>query len=85
MFFETTGVRIGAIELNNSDHLGQVSVGSNYLVNQNVAAKKTQGFGQQHADMTRRYDMIHLVLDDDVIDGVAEKTGRAQYGDGGGC
>lgn len=74
MFFESTSVTIGAIKLNNTDHLANVSAGSNYMVNRNVKAKKTQGFGQQLADSVLRFDTIQAVLDADIIDGTSSKT-----------
>ncbi|MFB6366772.1 hypothetical protein ACFCP7_22435 [Paenibacillus elgii] len=74
MFFESTSVTIGVIKLNNTDHMASVSAGSNYMVNRNVKAKKTQGFGQQLADSVFRFDTISMVLDGDIIDTESCKT-----------
>ncbi|WP_163859066.1 hypothetical protein [Paenibacillus elgii] len=74
MFFESTSVTIGAIKLNNADHLANVAAGSNYMVNRNVKAKKTQGFGQQFADSVLRFDTIQMVLDADIMDTASSKT-----------
>lgn len=76
MFFESTCINIGKIKLNNVDHLGYASLGSNYIVNRNVNAKKTQGFGQQLADSTLRIDLVHMVLDEDFNDRMAVKMNR---------
>lgn len=76
MFFESTSVNIGDIKINNADHLATVSFGSNYLVNRAAKAKKTQGFGQQHADSVIRYDGLYFVLDEDILDKAAVKINR---------
>jgi hypothetical protein len=56
------------MKLNNVDHLSSISFSSNVKKNRNVAAKKTQGFGQQLADGTIRAFTISGVADDDIQD-----------------
>ena len=73
MFFKSTRVSIGSVKVNNLDQLSSVSYGSNFKLNRNVSAKKTQGFGQQHGDSTFRSDVFHMVLDEDMLDMMTAK------------
>ena len=61
-------IRIGSMTLNNSDHGSTVSFGTTKLINRNVKAKKTQGFGQQFSDFTMRFSPIQMVIDDEMSD-----------------
>lgn len=83
MYFKPTQVNIGSMEINNTDHLGSVSFGSAYKVNRNVAAKKNQGFGQQHADFCFRYATVCMLLDDDQSDSFTLKTNKKSTHSGG--
>ncbi|WP_274365280.1 hypothetical protein [Paenibacillus thermotolerans] len=74
--FEQTSVNIGIMKLNNVDQLSNVSIGQNQKINRNVYAKKTQGFGQQHADRAIRVGTIHMTLDEDVMDKFTVKNDR---------
>lgn len=68
MFFLPSNINIKNMKLNNVDHLGSVSFGSNVKKNRNVSAKKNQGFGQQLADGTIRVFTNANVVDDDIED-----------------
>lgn len=61
-------IHIGSMKLNNTDHSSTVSFGTTKLINRNVKAKKTQGFGQQLSDFTLRFCPIQMVIDDDMSD-----------------
>ena len=74
MFFLPTKVTIGAIKLNNIDHLSSISFSSTIKKNRNVSAKKNQGFGQQMADNTLRVFSKSSVIDNDMIDNYTEKS-----------
>ena len=74
MFFLPTKVNIGAIKLNNIDHLSSVSFSSTIKKNRNVSAKKNQGFGQQMADNTLRVYSKSSVIDNDIEDSYTEKS-----------
>jgi hypothetical protein len=76
MFFEPSSVNIGTLKVNNVDHGGNISFGQSLKMNRNVSAKKSQGFGQQHADSVIRFDTIQLLLDEDVLDRTAMKMNR---------
>ncbi|WP_276354419.1 hypothetical protein [Cohnella caldifontis] len=69
-------INLGNVKLNNVDHLSSVSVGKACKINRNVAAKKNQGFGQQHADGVRRVLNVHWTLDDEAIDAISIKVTR---------
>lgn len=68
MFFKPIQVNIGSLKVNNADHLGTISFGNTQKIGRSVKGKKTQGFGQQHADFVVRGFNDHYVLDDDLID-----------------
>lgn len=68
MFFIPTKVNIGGIKINSPDHLSAVSFGQNFIVGENVAAKKNQGYGQQMADLTIVAIPILITIDNDQID-----------------
>lgn len=72
--FIPVSVNIGGLEINNTDHLGSVSFGTNVKVGRNVSAKKNQGFGQQHADASPRFFTVQMVLDDDKLDSFSQKN-----------
>jgi hypothetical protein len=74
MFFLPTKVNIGAVKLNNIDHLSSISFSSNIKKNRNVSAKKNQGFGQQMADNTLRVYSKSSVIDNDIKDFHKEKS-----------
>jgi len=66
-------VNIGGLEVNDTDHLSNISFGANIKVGRNVSAKKNQGFGQQHADGSPRYFTVQMVLDEDSLDSFSQK------------
>ncbi|MCQ6280393.1 hypothetical protein [Bacillus sp. EB600] len=68
MFFIPAKVNIGGIKINSPDHLSSVSFGQNFIIGENVAGKKNQGFGQQMADFTMVAVPIQITLDNDLID-----------------
>jgi hypothetical protein len=68
LFFIPTKVNIGGIKINSPDHLSSVSLGQNFIVGENVAAKKNQGYGQQMADLTIVAVPILITIDNDQID-----------------
>jgi hypothetical protein len=68
LFFIPTKVNIGGIKINSPDHLGSVSFGQNFIVNENVAGKKNQAYGQQMADLTIVAVPILITIDNDEID-----------------
>jgi len=68
-------INIGAMKLNNADHGGIVSLGSTEQTNRQVAAKKTQGFGQQFGDRVWRVATVQWVRDDEASDSCSMKTG----------
>jgi hypothetical protein len=68
MFFKPADIKIGGLKVNSVDHLGSISFGSTEKIGRNVAAKKSQGFGQQLSDFTFRAINIHYVLDEDTLD-----------------
>jgi hypothetical protein len=74
MFFLPTKVNIGAVKLNNIDHLSSISFSSTIKKNRNVSAKKNQGFGQQIADNTLRVYSQGSVIDNDIVDSYTEKS-----------
>jgi hypothetical protein len=76
MLFEPSSVNIGFLKVNNVDHGGNISFGQSFKHNRNIAAKKSQGFGQQLADSVIRFDTIQLLLDEDVLDNAAMKINR---------
>ncbi len=76
MNFLPTNITIKGIKLNNVDHLSSVSFSSTIKTNRNVCAKKSQGFGQQLADLTLRSHTIHSTNDNDLYDVYSEKNNR---------
>jgi hypothetical protein len=68
LFFIPTKVNIGGIKINSPDHLSSVSLGQNFIVGENVAGKKNQGYGQQMADLTTVAVPILITIDNDQID-----------------
>ncbi|MBS4213915.1 MULTISPECIES: hypothetical protein [Neobacillus] len=76
MFFKPINVTIDDFKVNNLDHLSSISFGTTVKVGRNVCAKKTQGYGQQHADYCVRTFNSHYVLDDDVIDQFSAKFNK---------
>lgn len=74
MFFKPINLTIADFKVNNQDHMSSISFGTTVKVGRNVSAKKTQGFGQQHADFCVRPFNSHYVLDDDAVDQYAVKS-----------
>lgn len=68
LFFIPTKVNIGGIKINSPDHLSTVSLGQNFMINENVVGKKNQAFGQQMADLTIVAVPILITIDNDEID-----------------
>jgi hypothetical protein len=69
-------IRLGVVKLNNIEHMGSVVLGSACRLNRNVAGKKNQGFGQQHADGVRRERNVHWTQDDEPADAASRKINR---------
>jgi len=76
MFFIPTKINIGDLKINSADHTSPISLGSNFLIGNNVAGKKNQGFGQQSADLSITAIPIHMILDDDCIDSPSVKNDK---------
>jgi len=76
LFFLPSKVNIGGIKINSSDHLSSVSFGQNFIIGENVAGKKNQGFGQQIADLTIVAVPIQTTLDNDIIDNSSIKISK---------
>ncbi|MCM3766419.1 hypothetical protein [Neobacillus niacini] len=76
MFFKPIDIKIDDLKVNNLDHLGSISFGTTVKVGRNVSAKKTQGFGQQHADSCLRAYNSHYVIDNDTVDQYSVKSGK---------
>ncbi|WP_253701172.1 hypothetical protein [Bacillus sp. FJAT-29814] len=73
--FIPTKVNIGEFRLGTPDHKSAVSVGTNLMHGVNVAAKKSQGFGQQMADGLVIFQSVHITFDDEIIDMPSIKKG----------
>jgi hypothetical protein len=76
LFFIPAVVNIGSLKINNPDHLSAVSLGPNFIVNENVTGKKNQGFGQQLADLTIMAVPIQVTLDNEIIDSPSIKINK---------
>lgn len=76
MFFKPLQVNIGDLKVNNADHLGSISFGNTEKIGRNVKGKKTQGFGQQHADFVLRGFNAYYVLDNELIDKFTTKINK---------
>ncbi|WP_241158496.1 hypothetical protein [Cohnella candidum] len=74
--FGPVQIDIKGMKVNNADHAGFISFGRTVLTNRNVAAKKTQGFGQQFADGVVRLCTVQYVQDDEVEDFRSVKENR---------
>ncbi|XJZ25733.1 hypothetical protein ACF5W4_09935 [Bacillota bacterium Lsc_1132] len=64
----TSKITIGGMFIQNEDHLGKTSIGTNILFGRGVAGKKNQGFGQHSSDQTTVFAPIHAVIDEDEFD-----------------
>lgn len=69
-------IHIGSMKLNNADHSSTVSFGTAALVNRNVKAKKSQGFGQQFSDFAPRFRPIQMVIDEEMSDSFRMKNSK---------
>jgi hypothetical protein len=76
MFFKPIELNIGTFKVNNGDHAGAISFGTNVKIGRNVKGKKTQGYGQQHADFVLRGYNEHFSLDDDMVDHFTQKNNK---------
>lgn len=76
MFFIPAKVNIGSMKINNPDHLSAVSLGPNFIINENVSGKKNQGFGQQSADFTIIAVPIQITIDNEIMDSPSIKINK---------
>lgn len=68
MFFLPTKINLGDMKINEIGVGSNLSIGAARLIGRNVSNKKTQGFGQQSADLTMTAIPIVTVRDDDFLD-----------------
>lgn len=73
MIFEPMRINLSELKINSADQSSRISLGSTVIKGINVAAKKSQAFGQHLSDSSVQINPVGATNDNDFLDAASDK------------